>query len=292
MSGNTAVPPQQGSSMGGMGSQPSFGNSAFAHQYSNSNRAYLVWDLISAGGPQASYFRWENWIYRYRQHSLWHVPISVQNNPGFAAFVSNLNDHALAWFRRVFSGDPWGEMSDSLSATDRRKWYQEATTSRLRDMFLQIISYRAANIQTSPPDRELHGVYITRFHGEASMMLHEALEAIEPRYQTRYIFDPRLPSFEIGGFSASGPLPTSYSAPSLQSRVNLVNRGYTASDAIDVDSYFDSNPSNTYCLRFCFFIFLASSNVNVSQILQRWRRFRSQGRGQDQPGQALRQLSR
>lgn len=297
MFGNQELSRQQGGSRDEVMTPPSPPNTAPLHQSSESFTARstvsrpLVWDLLSAGGPHASYFKWEDWMHQTRQHPLWHVPISVSNSPGFAAFISNLTPYSSLFFQRVFHGDPWGSMSHSFLVTQRRWWYQQTLSATQQDMFRTIIRYRAAAIQTTEPDMQKTGMFITRVPGEPAMMLHEALEAIGSSYDPRIlpsggnsVLSERVTS-AYGGLCRFA-LPTSYSAPSLRLRADRAVGNRAGDGAFDFGSY------TTYCLRFGFFIISSYANVNVSQIFQRWWRFRSLVCDQGQPGQALRRLSR
>ncbi|KAF9736940.1 hypothetical protein PMIN01_04719 [Paraphaeosphaeria minitans] len=162
----------------------------------------LVWDLTI---PGHGYFHWHSWMIKSKDCSLWHEPITPYNNPGFAAIINNVPVHHVMVFERCFSGDPWGPVSDSLSATNRRNWFK-ALSDQQKEHFRHIIAFRAAEIQRSGLNAR---VQIERPSGVPAMMLHEALEAIEERYDARVTFH------YAHSHQTQGALPTSNRAASL-----------------------------------------------------------------------------
>ncbi|KAF1973835.1 hypothetical protein BU23DRAFT_125274 [Bimuria novae-zelandiae CBS 107.79] len=69
--------------------------------------------------------------------------------------------------------------SDSFAATRRRNWYQTALSRDQKTAFRLIIGRRRSEIENSAPLRI--DTQVARMEGPA-MMLHEALEAVETRY--------------------------------------------------------------------------------------------------------------
>ncbi|KAK3213535.1 hypothetical protein GRF29_28g210999 [Pseudopithomyces chartarum] len=156
-------------------------NTVWSHQPpagygTGSTTQVRLWHLIANAGPHQSYFEWDNFVRQTKQSTTWHVPITFLNCPGLVTLFSNLSLSVVSRFQDVFHGNPQGPMSDSLSATRRRNWYQTTLTQRQQEIFRSIVQYRKDQIWRG--ERVEQSV----LPGKPCMMLHEALEAIETRY--------------------------------------------------------------------------------------------------------------
>lgn len=200
--------------------------------------------------PALSYFQWDEWIHGTKDYPLWDEPITPLNSPGFGAFLNNLPTAEKTRFREVFQGNPWGSLSDTIAARKKREWYQSLSSVQ-QQIFKRIIQYR----QTAIEQAGAHAVIDMSYRPELpAMMLHEALEAVETRYDTY------IPHHYSNGVRARNPMPRSSSAPVVRRQSVLNSWRGTGDNTTDPD-----DPFTTYCLRFCFVASLITA-IHISML--------------------------
>jgi len=136
---------------------------------------------------------------------------------------------------RLFQGNPWGTLSDSLSARLKRDWFQELSHMQ-KQTFKRIIQYRQTAIEQAGP----HAVVESSSCTLPAMMLHEALEAVESRYGSHIMLE------FTDGLIKRLPLPRSTSAPLSATHAMLIQWSKDRMATSDMD------PFTTYCLIFVF----------------------------------------
>lgn len=130
--------------------------------------------------PALTYFKWDDAVRVTKNFPLWNEPITTQNSPGFNSLYNNLSEWERRRFLSEFHGDPWGRLSDFLTAKGKRTWYQSLSPGN-QATFRRIVFYRQNTVGTAGPDASVLLDPTLRCSGP-SMMLWEALEAIETRY--------------------------------------------------------------------------------------------------------------
>jgi len=224
--------------------------------------------------PALTYFEWDDSVRETKKFPLWNEPINSMNSPGFGTLYNNLSDPEKRRFLFECHGNPWGPLSDALSATGKRTWFQSLSPGN-QATFKRVVRYRQNAVQNAGPHAPVqHNPKLSR----PSMMLWEALEAIETRYASRVTY--------TDGSSARLPL-RSASSPVLSTA------GDGATDLRSFSTYWN------FCLlcldlssriSFCLFTVV----VDIFPQILHWRRWR-RGRvtcGQEYTQQVVRRLSR
>jgi hypothetical protein len=151
--------------------------------------------------PALTYFEWDDHIRGTKHFPLWNEPITTFNSPGFGTFYNNLSDVEKARFHFEFHGNPWGQLSVGLTAKGKQTWFQSLSPGN-QATFRRIVLYRRKAVQNAGPHAH---VQLDSTPSRPSIMLWEALEAIDTRYISRVTFTDgshaRLPSR-----SASSPV--------------------------------------------------------------------------------------
>jgi hypothetical protein len=130
-----------------------------------------------------TYFEWDDMAQMTKTFPLWNEPITTQNTPGFGSFYNDLSELEKRSFLLAFHGNPWGPLSDVLTAREKRTWFQSLSQGK-QLTFTRLVSCRQNTVGNAGPDAP--STLSTLTMSRPSMMLWEALEAVETRY-TSYI---------------------------------------------------------------------------------------------------------
>jgi hypothetical protein len=218
-----------------------------------------------------TYFEWDDMVEMTKTFSLWNEPITTQNTPGFGSFYNDLSEVEKRSFLLAFHGNPWGPLSDVLTAREKRTWFQSLSQGK-QLTFIRLVSCRQNTVGNAGPDAPV--AYSTLTMSRPSMMLWEALEAIETRYNSYIIYTD----------GSRAPLPRrSASSPFL---------GTAGDGSTDLRSY---STYWSFCLSLLCFLSrqpAISHTVIVNQCVQilcwrRRRRFDSFTRGQEHAKQVV-----
>jgi hypothetical protein len=139
----------------------------------------------SYASPALTYFEWDDRVRETKNFPLWNEPVNSMNSPGFGTLYNNLSDLEKRSFLFEFHGNPWGPLSVALSATGKRTWFQSLSPGN-QHTFKRVVLYRQNAIQNAGPYAPMQmDLQLSR----PSMMLWEALEAIETRYTSRITYN-------------------------------------------------------------------------------------------------------
>lgn len=166
-----------------------------------------TWDWAS---PHISYFEWDDWVHNTRGCTLWNEPIHSDNSPAFLFFLGQLTNDEMLGFTSLFHGNPWGQAGDLLSARLKRQWFSKLAPSK-KTAFNTVIKERRRQIEEGSP---ANPVAISP-SPLPTMMLWEALEAIETRYSSHKVNQLNQ------NFHLEAPLSKASSTPNLKGRQGL-----------------------------------------------------------------------